>query len=439
MTFRPLLTVGVVLDGWRALRNSIQRLIAKHSRRYWLGAVAVLIGCNLASPYVDDALGLVHARYWLFQELSQLQWRPLIPRFVKVVLVNDDEHWGSELEGIVPIKRDYLARLVDQLAADNASVIALDFDVRLTGANATGTRGAFDEISADTRDAVKIFIHAIIRAAAEGHKIVLSKTIAFDKDGNYKLVADIYQPFGLCSDLIGDGRWENPGVPDFQISAIASKNIRCGYIALPYDMRLLPPKLALDNGKSIDSFSLAIAKAVNPAVADAVGADAYYGSYIPPSTIEKYKIVVSAHDLRTNDPGTADIVSGNAVIVGARWHVKAYGVGDIVDVHDTPIGPIEGAIIHENFAEAILDSRVFAYVPQWLLRLTEFAFSAAAAIAFAVYSKLSAKLAILGCLLVVLVMMQWLMLQVFGTFFEAFIPLLGLCVHSVVERLFEHN
>ena len=418
---------------WRSVEAASLHLYKMHRPRYWIGALAVLIVATLIAPYVEDQLGIVKLRYGLYQQMTQLEWRPLLPRFVKVVLIGDREHWGSELQGIVPIKREYLARLVDKLAADNATVIALDFDVRLTTRNA---RGTLAEIPSSTLDGVKKLVHSIIAAADAGHRIVLSKTIDFSDKGGYRLIPDIYQAFGICTTLSPDGSWQNPGSkPEFVISARAARNITCGYIALPYDMRVLPPPILLDTGQHLESFSLAVAKQRAPKLASKVSENAYYGSYIPPPTMEAYNVAIPSSDLLSPSTDTANLIYGNAVIVGAQWHGKAYGVGEIVDLHPTPIGPISGALIHENFAEAILDSRIFGYVPDWGLRLLEVLFGIVAAVAFALYADIWTKAAIFVGLCAVLVATQWLMLQIFGTFFEAFVPLMGLALHSVIERL----
>ncbi len=126
------------------LRQFLRELYRRQGPRYWIGAAAMLLVTTLAGPYVGDVLDLVRVRYWMFQELSQLEWRPLVPRFVKVVLVDDREHWGKELQGVVPIKRDYLGRQVDRLSAMNARVIALDFDMRLNDPDSKGTIGDLD-------------------------------------------------------------------------------------------------------------------------------------------------------------------------------------------------------------------------------------------------------------------------------------------------------
>jgi hypothetical protein len=403
--------------------------------RYWLGVIAIFAVSSLSAPYIDSYLDTVGARYWLFQKQSELEWRPLIPRFVKVVLVDDSEHWGSELQGAVPIKRDYLARMVDTLSDDNARVIALDFDVRLNNPDARGAPGDYSEISADTQSGVELLVRAIAKAADKGRRIVLSKTIAFGGKAGYRLVADIYQPYGICTKLNQDGSWQNPGSARVSLSRRAQDRIACGYIGLPYDMRLLPPRLVVGEAAPLDSFSLAIAKAINPAVAAAVRRGAYYGSYIPPATIAKYHVTLRAGAVRRGDPGAADAIEGNAVIVGGQWHTAASDVGDIVDVHNTPIGPVTGAVIHENFAEAILDSRSFGYVPRWVLVATEILFGIFCAAVFAIYETLRAKLIVFAVLFVALVFGQWAMLQLFGTFFEAFIPLFGLGFHSMIERL----
>ncbi len=98
---------------------------------YWLSAGLVLVVSFLARPYLDRYLRLVDFRYRLFQWLNQLNPRVLEPRFVKVVLIDDDEYWKGEPSGRRPIKRSYLAELVRALDDADAATIALDFDLRL--------------------------------------------------------------------------------------------------------------------------------------------------------------------------------------------------------------------------------------------------------------------------------------------------------------------
>jgi hypothetical protein len=47
------------------------------------------------------------------------------------------------------------------------------------------------------------------------------------------------------------------------------------------------------------------------------------------------------------------------------------------------------------------------------------------------------KIALFFGLAAFLFAVQWLMFQLVGTFFEAIFPLLGLAIHSIVERLIE--
>ena len=66
----------------------------------------------------------------VFQWLLDHGPRPPEPKYVKIVLVEDDEYWEGSPAGRRPIKRSYLKDLVDHLVAAKAYVIALDFDLR---------------------------------------------------------------------------------------------------------------------------------------------------------------------------------------------------------------------------------------------------------------------------------------------------------------------
>jgi hypothetical protein len=104
-----------------AAQTPIQRLVEK-GMGYWLSVLGVLALSILATPYVEDYLNLAQAKYWVFQKLIDLTWSPPLPRFVKVVLVGDDEYWQGYPAGRRPIKRDYLAQIVDPLDFANAAL-----------------------------------------------------------------------------------------------------------------------------------------------------------------------------------------------------------------------------------------------------------------------------------------------------------------------------
>ena len=169
------------------------------------------------------------------------------------------------------------------------------------------------------------------------------------------------------------------------------------------------------------------------------GTSDYYGNYISEKVLEKYGATLSAADVLHDHYDLLDDPQGKAVIIGAHWHLGGYGEGEEVDAHDTPVGVINGAMIHADFAEAILDSRIFGHVPPWVLIFTEIVFSVAAAIVFALVTSPSIKLAAFIGITVFLLFVQWLMLIAIGTFFEAFIPIAGLWIHSFAERFAGHE
>jgi hypothetical protein len=412
----------------------ILAFLARKGRRHRAVASVILVASVTASPFVDDYFNFVVVRYWLFQRLAE--WAParaLEPRYVKVVLIGDDEYWG-ELEGRTPLKRDYVARLVDELAAANASAIALDLNVRLRP-QASGAPGRYDEIPASYRSETEQLMRSIARAADQGKKIVLSKTIWNGRESDsYRLLPDIYQPYGICSERDRRGRWLNPGTSEFPLTATAQANITCGYIVMPKDLRLLPPRVKVDDGPSLESFALAVARTRNARVADRAARRSYYSSYIPAKTLAEANVVFSSGALLRREREVMEAVGASPVIVGGNWHKLGHGLGEIVDTYATPLGPLAGALIHHNFAEAILDGRSYRYVPKWALVVLEILFAVVAAVVFSIYANAWTKLLGFVGFSLILIVIQWLMLQLLGTFFEAFVPLLGLWLHSVFER-----
>jgi CHASE2 domain-containing sensor protein len=416
---------------------SLSRLRGRRPR-YWIGAVFVLVLSYLAAPRVYDLVQLAEWRARLFQFLIEANWKPLVPHFVKVVLIEDDEYWTGSPSGRRPIKRDYLAQLVDKFVKTNVRVIALDFDLRLPDPLDFRVPLAY-------KDETDKLILSIINAAEKGKKVVLAKTIwrtdSTNCETKCRLEPDIYEPYGICTLLRRDGQWVNPGAPPkFAISDQAKKNLTCGYIALPNDRLMIAGQLELDDGSYIDSLALALARAVDPELVNdfvsSSSSEASYYSYISETKFAHYNASLSARELlNTVEPELESKFKQPAVLIGGHWSLFAYNRGPRVDTHTTPIGYSVGAYVHANFTEALLDNRTFAASPWWFSEISELFFGVIAMSLFAAIANLWMEIATVVVLSLVLVIIEWVALQQFGLFVDAFIPLLALWLHSIYERL----
>ena len=96
-------------------------------RRYWISAIIVLVISFAFTPYIYEMLQLAPTRASLFQHLLEKDPRPLEPRFVKIVLIEDDEYWTGYPSGRRPLKRDYLAQLVRQIGGGQRSRHSIGF------------------------------------------------------------------------------------------------------------------------------------------------------------------------------------------------------------------------------------------------------------------------------------------------------------------------
>jgi CHASE2 domain-containing sensor protein len=404
--------------------------------RYWVTAALILILATTGSSYVYDYLHLKDARSYFFQSLLDLGPRPVEPRSVRIILVEDDDYWrDDEQGGRRPIKRKYLAQLVEKLVKANAHVIALDFDTRLPKPDSM-------EIPEEYREETRTLIQEIETAARKGKKIVLATPISYDAQGLYRRDSDIYQASGLCTRGYGepaDGlRASEAAQGILAADQLLQSNITCGYIALPYDSLVIPGPLLLADGSSLDSFSLAIARAAQPTLVSRllarIGTNVRYANFISHDTFKASNSEFSARAVRLGTAADAALDS-NVVIVGAHWSRDAAGRGPLVDLHATPVGAIVGAELHANFAEAFLDSRVFSATPEWALHVMDILFSLGAVVWFALIPSLTGKVTGIVAVLLVFFLATWAALHSFGVFLDVFVPLCGLGLHSLFERL----
>ena len=426
---------------YRAGPRWLKAWIARKGLAYWLTAAVILIVASWASPFIEQFTNLTAAQNWLFQHLTQSVTNPSHARHVKLVLFRDEDFWKGPLHHRTPIDRSYLAQVVRALDAADASVIALDIDMRLADPTAKIRPGDFDKL--DPYPPYREETDALVRAIADTatrRKIVLSKTIGGSEHDGFTFEADTYEAYGICSGLNPDGTWRNPGTPQFPLTPEAQRNIACGYIALMDDRRRIPLPIPIvgQQGK-MDPFPLAIVRARDPGVVSDLRAREYYGTYINDDLIADKRVTVAAHALLRNPESARPVLQGWPVIVGEAWYTRGLRRGEMVDVHDTPIGTVNGALIHENVAEAVLSNRIYPGISNTALHALEIVVGVAAALLFAAFAAVWARLAMLGATMAALLAAQWVTLQLFGAFFDAYIPVFALGLHAVISGLTESH
>ena len=403
----------------KRVRKWLEELRHKGARHWWT-MLALLGGLYIANPYIDEYLNFKEVEIWLFQTLSRLSIHPFKPNAVRLVLIGDDEYWLGPLSGRGPLKRDYLARLVRALDQTQAAVIALDFSFRSPDPGRITTPLDY---KAETDQ-----LMAALEQTAVHRKVVLAKSIWVNNEGAYITEPDQYQAHGICSDPARSTPTAvAPGVPNVA-------NISCGYVSLPRDMRTVPGSITLAGGAHLDSFALAVARAIAPQSAKAAQG-MNFGSYVPLQAWSDAGFVIKAGDLLRAPAAFAASVAGRAVIVGGNWSSLASGRGLPSDLHDTPVGSLVGAAVNANFAEAILGGHLYAPTAKWLPHACEIIFSVVAAVVFSREHGPLTKIVALVGITAVMVTFQWLLLHTVGIFFDAFVPVAGLWLHSLVERL----
>ena len=408
---------------WRAVRGK--------GLRSWSKIVLIALLAVLVNGWLEEHTPLYDARNQLTQKLLEWNWRPLEPRFVKLVLIRDVEYWQAGLAGRVPLKRDYLARIVDGLSKVGAYVIALDFDLQLP--NPMMPNEEFPDYHEESLRLARSIV-----SAAEHHKVVLPVTVGPRIGNEFYLEAHVLQLFGLCSRPTEDGRWEHDGTPDLEIDTQAAANISCGFVEPFSDSRVLPVQLPGQQGTRIDSFALAILRARDPTLARELASYTQSASYLPRRTLKR--IEYPAGPFFKNDDGASTRavreLNGQTVIVGAGWHSLAYGRGALADLQKTPVGVMLGAEMHANFAEALADSRTYRHVPGIQVVLEWFG-ALSASFLLVRYPGRWISLRILIYVTAAMVLLEWVTLNTFGVFLEVFIPAFALLVHWILDGVFD--
>lgn len=391
-------------------RNSTGHKKQPENRRiwYWIRVIFLIAGGIAGGHWLNEKGYGFTWRCWVYQSLHNLNPHPSKPRRTVLVLIGDEEYWKGEAESRSPIKRDYLAKLVQAADAYNPALIALDFDLR--SPSPEGNPVEVPLYQGETNQLLEA-----VKVAAHKRTVVLSKTLGGDEEHGYVALSDIYNGFNF------DGG-----------------NLRFGYIALPDDTRQVPLTLHVTNGPPVESFSQAIARADDSKSIpeDSEATSLPYGSYV---RTEEFTII-SANDLLSKEPEVVERVKSNLafklVIIGGRWHTLGYNGGPLVDSYETPVGNIPGVFIHANYAEALLNSRIFRTWKGWALNITEAIVALLVAIPFVLRIKPWWKnLIVITLPYLIIIAISYISLVNFGLFFDPSIPLIIVGAHGVFEQV----
>ncbi|HEX7177973.1 MAG TPA: CHASE2 domain-containing protein [Pyrinomonadaceae bacterium] len=372
---------------------------------YWGTVVALIVIGVFVGRWLEKQEFALELRYKLFKMVQSASPNKPFVQGTSVVLIGDEEYWKGDLARRIPIKRDYLAALLRRLDKADPAVIALDFDLR-----AQTPDGSY-VMHPDYQDETKQLLEAV-RDVSKNRSVILPKTMTRLKSGGYVTEPDIYDGF------------------DFQ-----GGKVRTGYIALPFDIRKVPLSQKLRDGGRVESFAEAIVRARNERALDRVRdlESLPYGDYLEHGAFD----VFSPADVLANKPEVLDKLRHDIVIVGAGWSNRAYGRGGAADSYFTPVGPLQGALIHANFVEALLGNRTSRPFGETALKVIEVIATLLVAVIFALISNPLGKFFSIVLLMAMLVLFSIFSRLNLGLFYDFFIPMLLVVVHAAYEQIRE--
>src|SRR6266550_6446433 len=104
--------------------------LAKKGLRYWLTVLVLLVGGTVIGDILGEQYMWIRLRYRIYPYLQAATPGEKYPSRTFLNLIDDDDYWKGKLARRVPLKRDYLACLVQALDSASPSLIALDVDLR---------------------------------------------------------------------------------------------------------------------------------------------------------------------------------------------------------------------------------------------------------------------------------------------------------------------
>jgi CHASE2 domain-containing sensor protein len=394
------------------LTSQLKELSEKGIAYWFRVAVVVVLGVKAGDwvAHTDSWRGWRRACYQLSQSKIPPAFRPH-PYVTVLVLIEDQEYWREPglFAHRAPIRRDCLASLVRAIGAQSPAVIALDFN--LESASPDGNPIDEPEYAAETDDLV-----AAIREVPRNCSVVLPKTTRTSSTGGY-----------LENSAVYDGK-------DF-----GETEVYKGYISGP------PPEnfpgvafftMTVQDGSSLSSFAQAIARAKKPGSSlDNKGTTLPSTTFVP---LEEFPYT-SALNLLNGEPSALEKLPHNTVVVGAHWHTDGYNGGKLIDQHDSPLGLVPGVLLHANYVESILNTRLYWEWPPIWLRVIDVTAALLVALVFALKTGTIVKALAVGLIIVALPVASVVSLLAFASVFDFSVLVVIVIAHALFEQLRERR
>jgi CHASE2 domain len=382
--------------------------------------VILLAAAGIAVEHLlDREHVLLHTRYEIYNFQTEILYKAKAASLnTYFIAIDDDAFWKGELARRLPLKRDYIAKLVEAVGNANPRAIVLDIDFR--SPTPDGSAVSFTDYEQETGKLLQA-----LKTVAADHPVVLPRSVDLDAKGQLQEQSDIFDHFSF-----GD----------------AARHVFRGYIQLPDDLRTIPLCLPLPTAH-LDSFALAMLHATYPETYTEIahpksdgcdptrGVNLQFGRFLSVAKFEDR--VLSAATVLTNDSGAREKISGNVVIVCGTWHQHSYQTGPPLDVHDSPPGEIPGAFVHANYYEALIQGHYFDSLSDILIDVIEVILILGSAVIIFYTKSIGWRLFAAFMPALVMIVFSYIFLQNMGAFFESFIPVVVLLCHMLLDHVLE--
>jgi CHASE2 domain-containing sensor protein len=380
--------------------------LKKRGTSYWIRVICIAcvgLFCNfwLTSHPPQWALDL---RLRAYQLLSSSVARKAQLGHLAIVEISDNEYWKGELAGRKPIKRNYIAKLIQALCNDGAHAIAFDFDMR--SPTQDGSLKNHPDYKAETD-----ILAQEIQDASRQCKIILPRTINCP-----------HPPDGQCT--------KEDSVLD--LYSFDTNQVSWGYINLPTDIRQIPFRRENVESGTIESFAQAVAIADSPNLRKVKLSGSFnYGTFIPVDSFTYGETIFRARDILADSSREfATMISGKTVLIGGSWHSWAFERGPVIDAHLSPVGQIPGVFLHTNYAAALVDNRTYGSAGEVFGGIVDVTVVTIVALISSLRMRWWRRWRWMGYVALSLSIISYVLWQNFGMFLEVTIPIILLLVHA---------
>jgi len=397
-----------------SLLKGAARNIAAKGVVHWLSALIVIVTGMWLGVFAENRPIGLPWRYALTQRIMEAAPFKAARENTNQTIVEVIDATVGRSPTTSPLSPSIIADLLDKCLQVRSKTCALDFDMSDPDSDHPGSWGT--EFAAEVEK-----LWQVIRSVLEDSGQIVILPVTLNAQGT-----------GIERSYLGN-------LTEMQLPPF----VKLGIVNLPQDIQRFPRGVFdRKSGRFIDSLSSAI---VRSKIANEANAFVTLPQTEVKPPIIMFRVPNSFPHITSEDLLNGDIaalrrqLAGRQVLIGGMWHVRNRNSGVIVDMYDSPVGPIPGVYVHANYEEAGISGLLYDPIAPWIALSIKFIYLTLVALVLPILEQLRTKAMILILIVISYLLIGYVCFINGGLALDVTIPICLILLHALFDHIWEYH